>query len=115
MANGVPQGVQQRRVAPNEVLGPGHGLHLVQLHPVVDHLAVVVEEHRGDQRPALLLPLPLDHPVEPPYGVRLQPRHGAAAIQNKYQFRQIFVHIIRLPRYFSRRALEIGPLVLSWF
>ena len=53
----------------------------------MDDRAVVGEKHRGDQRLPGLLLLLFDHGVEAADGVRLQPRHRAAAIQNKNQFR----------------------------
>ena len=53
---------------------------------VVDDRALVVEQHGGDQRLARFLLLLGDHGVEAADGVRLQPRHRAAAIQNKNQF-----------------------------
>ena len=53
----------------------------------MDDHALIVKQHGGDQGLACLLFLPRDHGVEAADGVRLQPRHGAAAIQDENQFR----------------------------
>ena len=92
MVHRAADGVQQRRAAAHEVLLIRHGFDLLQIHAVVDHLAAVVEQHRGQQRLPRLLLLLFQHGVEAADGVVLQPRHGAAAIQDKYDFREIVVH-----------------------
>ena len=57
-----------------------------QRQTVMDDRAVVGEKHRGDQRLPRFPLLLFDHGVEAADGVRLQPRHGAAAIQDENQF-----------------------------
>ena len=80
-------GIQQGRAATGEILLFRQGRHLAQRQAIMDDRAVVGEKHRGDQRLARLPLLLCEHGVEAADGVRLQPRHGAAAIQNKNQFR----------------------------
>ena len=63
-----------------------HGRHLGKGQTVVDDHALIVKQHGGDQGLARLLLLPRDHGVEAADGVRLQPRHGAAAVQDENQF-----------------------------
>lgn len=58
----------------------------------MEHLAPVVKEDGGDEGLAGLLLLLFDHGVEAADGVPLQPLHGAAAVQNEHQFRQILLH-----------------------
>ena len=53
----------------------------------MDDRAVVGEKHRGDQRLPRFPLLLFDHGVEATDGVRFQPRHRTATIQNKNQFR----------------------------
>ena len=79
-------GIQQRRAATGEILLLRHGRHLFQRQAVVDDHTLVVEQHGGDQRLARFLLLLGDHGVEAADGIRLQPRHRAAAIQDKNQF-----------------------------
>ena len=86
MVDGPAHGVQQRRAAPGEILLLRHERHLGKGQAVVDDHALIVKQHGGDQGLARLLFLPLDHGVEAADGVRLQPRHGAAAIQDENQF-----------------------------
>ena len=87
VVDGPAYGVQQRRAAPGEILLFRHERHLGKGQAVVDDHALIVKQHGGDQGLARLLFLPRDHGVEAADGVRLQPRHRAAAIQNKNQFR----------------------------
>ncbi len=85
--------VQQRGAAPDKVFLFRQGLDFLQRHPVVDHLNFVVEKHRGDQGLTRLPLLLFDHGVEAADGVLLQARHGAAAVENKYDFRQVLFHV----------------------
>ena len=64
--------------------------------------AVAVKQDRGDKRLARFLLLLGDHGVEPPNGVRFQPRHRAAAIENKnqfchYEYPPVFVCVLIIP------------------
>ena len=86
MVNGPAHGIQQGRAAAGEILLFSHGRHLLQRQAVMDDHALVVEQHGGNQRLARFPLLLVDHGVEAADGVRLQPRHGAAAIQDKNQF-----------------------------
>ena len=85
--DGAAHGIQQRRAAAGEILLFRQGRHLAQRQAVMDDRAVVGEKHRGNQRLARLLLLLCEHGVEAADGVRLQPGHRTAAIQNKNQFR----------------------------
>ena len=42
---GSAYGVQQSGAAADAVLPLRYGLHLVELHPVMEHLRIIVEEH----------------------------------------------------------------------
>ena len=84
--------VQKGGTAPDIVLLIGDGPNIAQLHPVVEHLGLIVEEDSGDECLAGLLLLLFDHGVEAADGVPLQSLHGAAAVQDEHQFRQIFLH-----------------------
>lgn len=86
VVDGPAHSVQQGRAAAGEILLLGHGRHLFQRQAVMNDHALVVEQHRGDQRLACFPLLLVNHGVEAADGVRLQPRHGAAAIQDKNQF-----------------------------
>ena len=92
MVDGPAHGIQQGGAAPDKVFLFRQGGHPIQRHPVVDDLCFVVKQHRGDERLARLPPLLLEHGVKAADGVPFQPRHGAAAIENEYQFRQILFH-----------------------
>ena len=48
LVNGTADGVQQSGTAPDVVDLIGHGRHLFQGQPVVDHQNLIVEEHRGN-------------------------------------------------------------------
>ena len=74
-------------------------LYICQRQTVVDDRAVVGEKHRGDQRLPRFPLLLFDHGVEAADGVRLQPGHRTAAIQNKNQFRhkKALLRLITLP------------------
>ena len=85
-------GVQQGSATADTVLAVGHWLDLPEIHAVIDHFAVVAEQHCGEQRLARLLLLLFHHGVEAADGVVLQPGHGAAAVQNEDDFSQILVH-----------------------
>ena len=61
-------------------------------HPVMEYLALVIEEDGGDVSFAGFLFLLFDHGVEAADGVPLQPLHGAAAVQDENKFRQILFH-----------------------
>ena len=86
MMDGFAYRVEQRCAAACEIVLLRHGRHLLQRQPVVNDGAVAVKQDRGDKRLARFLLLLGDHGVEPPNGVRFQPRHRAAAIENKNQF-----------------------------
>ena len=58
----------------------------VQRKAVVQQLHLVVKQDGGHIGFALLLLLPAQHGVEPADGVRFQPVHGAALVQNEYKF-----------------------------
>ena len=92
VVDGSADGVQQGGAAPDIVLLVGDGLNLFQRHPVVEHLGLIVEEDSGDVSLARLLFLLFEHGVEAADGVPLQPLHGAAAVQDEHQFRQILLH-----------------------
>ena len=72
--------------------GTGHGGHPLEVHPVVEDLALVVEEDGGQDGLPLLPLLPLQQGVKAPDGVLLQPRHGAAAVQNEDDLGQTLFH-----------------------
>ena len=99
VVDGPAYGVQQRRAAPGEILLLRHERHLGKGQAVVDDHALIVKQHGGDQGLARLLFLPRDHGVEAADGVRLQPGHRTAAIQNKNQFRhkKALLRLITLP------------------
>ena len=86
VVDGAAHGIQQGRAAAGEILLFRQGRHLAQRQAVMDDHALMVKEHRRDQCLACFLLLPGDHGVEAADGVRLQPRHGAAAVKNKNQF-----------------------------
>ena len=73
VVDGPADGVQQGGAAPDIVLLVGDGLDLAHLHPVVEHLTLVVKEDGGDERLAGLLLLLFDHGVEAADGVPLHP------------------------------------------
>ena len=92
VVDGPADGVQQGGAAPDRVLLFRDGPDIAHLHPVVKHLAPVIEEDSGNEGLAGLLLLLFDHGVEAADGVALQSLHGAAAVQNEHQFRQILLH-----------------------
>ena len=59
--------------------------------PDLTYLGPVIEENGGDKSLARLLFLLFYHGVEAADGVPLQPLHGAAAVQDEHQFRQILL------------------------
>ena len=83
VVDGAAHGIQQGRAATGEIILLRHGRYFLQRQAVMDNRAVVGEKHRGDQRLACLLLLLCKHGVEAADGVRFQPRHRTAAIQNK--------------------------------
>ena len=62
----------------------------------MDDFAVVVKQDGGDEGFALCFLLLGDHGVEASDGVRFQSAHGAAAVQDKNDFRKIFSHVCSL-------------------
>ena len=84
--------IQQCGAAPDKVFLFRQRRNLLQGHPIVNHLNFVVEEHRGNQSLTRLPFLLFDHGVEAADGVRFQSCHGAAAVEDKYDFRQILFH-----------------------
>ena len=84
--DGTAHRIQQRGGTAGAVLVLGHRLHPLQRHAVVQHGAMIVEQHGADQYGALLLLLLADHTVKAANGVLLHTAHGTAAIQNKNQF-----------------------------
>ena len=52
----------------------------------MNHLAVIVEQDRGDEALAVLLSLLFDQAVEAADRVRLETGHGAAAVENEDEF-----------------------------
>ena len=58
----------------------------------MDDLAHIVEQHCGHENLSRLFLLLVNHGVKATDGVILQAGHGAAAIQNKYDLRQILLH-----------------------
>ena len=99
VVDGTAHGVQKRRAAAGEILLFRQRRHFAQRQTVMDDRAVVGEKHRGDHRIARLLLLLGKHGVEAADGVRLQPGHRTAAIQNKNQFRhkKALLRLITLP------------------
>ena len=75
-----------------EAFGFRQRFHLIQRDPVMDDLRYIVKQHCADQRLTGFALLLSQHCVEAADGVALQAGHGAAAIQDKYQFRQILLH-----------------------
>ena len=92
VVDGPADGIQQGGAAPDIVLLFRDGPDLLQGYPVVEHLGLVIEEDGRNEHLAQLLLLFFDHGVEAADGVALQPLHGAAAVQNEHQFRQILFH-----------------------
>ena len=92
MVNRPADGVDEGGAAPDGVIPVRHFRHLRELHPVVEHLGHIVKEDRGDVCLAGLLFLLFDHGVEAADGVLFQSAHGAAAVKDEDQFRQILFH-----------------------
>jgi len=88
----VTDGIQQRRTAPDVVVLFGQRRNGVQRKAVVQQLHLVVKQDGGHVGFALLLLLPGQHGVEPADGVRFQPTHGAAAVEDKNKLGKIFLH-----------------------
>ena len=80
VVDGAAHRIQERGAAAHEVLLLGQRRDFVQGQPVVDDLALVVKEHRGDEGFPGLPPLLFDQRVEAADGVRLQPCHGSAPV-----------------------------------
>ena len=92
MTDSSAHGIQQSGTAANHIILSCDGLHLAQIHTIVKHLAPIVEKKRGDQSfPGFFLLL-FQHGTKPSDGVVLHPLHGAAPVQDEYQFRQILFH-----------------------
>ena len=89
MMDGAADGVQQGGAASHGVVLVSHGPDAADVGAVVDHFAGVVEQDSGDERFARLFLLFCNHGVETSDGVRLKPAHGAAAVENEYEFCQI--------------------------
>ena len=92
MVDGPADGIQQGGAAPDIVLFFRNRPDLAYLYPVVKYLGLIVKEDGGNEGLSRLLLLLFDHGVEAADGVALQPLHGAAAVQNEHQFRQILFH-----------------------
>ena len=58
----------------------------------MEHFRPVIKEDRGDKCLTRLPLLLFQHGIEAADSILLQPLHGATAIKDKHQFRQIFFH-----------------------
>ena len=67
-------------------------IHLCDREPIVEPVDPRVKEHRRHKRDAVLLLLPFDHRVEAADGVAHQAAHGAAAVEDEYQFCDVVLH-----------------------
>ena len=83
MMNGISYGVQKSCAAPDVIFILCHHSHLIQRHPVHEHLLFVVKEYRRDQSLALFLFLLFNHGIVATYGVLFKSSHGTASVQNK--------------------------------
>ena len=93
VVDGPADGIQKGGAAADDVVLFRHGGHLLNGHPVVDDRAGTAEEDRGNKGLALLFFLLFDQGIEAADGIRLQPAHGAAAVQDKDDLRQVLFHV----------------------
>ena len=92
--------VQQSGAAADLILLIRHRLDLFQRDPVIKDPAAVGKQDCGDQNRSFPLLLLFQHGVEAADGIALKTCHGAAAIQDEYEFCQIAVHN-RIPLSFT--------------
>ena len=64
---------------------------------IVQQLIAVIKQHRCNPALAVQRLLLFKHGIEPADRVPLQPGHGAAFVQDEYQFRQILFHRVSPP------------------
>ena len=86
MVHGVAQRIEQRGAAAGDIVALAQRLDLCDRDAVVQHGRLLVEQHGGDIDLAGERALLRNHSVEPADGVRFQPRHGAAAIDDPDHF-----------------------------
>ena len=89
--------VEEGGAAPHVVLPVGHGSDLIEGHPVVQDLALVVEEDGGDEGFLPGLFLPVHHRVEAADRVGLESSHRPRSVQNVNDFRVVCAHVSYLP------------------
>ena len=77
-------GIEQSRVAANEILFFADGADRFDVNAVVQHRIMVVEQHGGNAALTGLVLLLFYHGVEAADGVALKPAHRATAIKDKY-------------------------------
>ena len=86
-------GVEQRRAAAHGVVVGRQRANVLHVHAVVNDLARAVKQHGRDKRRAVRLFLLFDHGVEAADRIRLQPRHGTAAVEEKDDLCQALFHV----------------------
>ena len=69
--DGTTHRIQQSSTATNIIFLAGHRFDLLNVHTIMDHFAIIVEQHRADQRFSVFSLLFLDHGIEAANGVIL--------------------------------------------
>ena len=84
--------VQQRRASPDGIVSVGHARNLPNVHAVIEHPALIVKKHRGNERLAVRALLLLEHGVKAADRIGLQPAHRTTAVKDKDNLGYIFSH-----------------------
>ena len=85
--------IQQGGAAAHTILPIRHGLDVSDINAVMDHFADIVKEDGGDQGFAGSFLLLFNHGVKAADRVGLEPTHGAAAVKDKDDLRQVLSHV----------------------
>ena len=89
--------IDQGCAACRKIIAFLHISDLFEIDSVIDHFAVVVEEHTGDQAITFDCLLFLQHGIESSDTVLFQSGHRSAPVKDKYEFSKIFLHFFFPP------------------
>jgi len=85
--------VKKRCAASYAVLRIGHRLDILDINPVMDDFACIVEENSGNQCFSFCLFLLFNHCIKAADGICLKPTHRAAAVKDEYDLCQVLLHV----------------------
>ena len=106
--------VEQRRTAAHRVVILGHRLNLLKRQPVVEHNALMVEQHRGNIRLAVLLFLLFNHSVKAADCVLFKSAHRTAAVENENDFSDVVVKLFCHNNYLRKVYLSFDNYIIDF-